>query len=180
MHRFRLVAIAVMLTAGASSAAPEPFPLPDLGRLFDAARQEMGEPLRLYSLEIESDGDTELLVRRNDRPDLVDHFALEDGEITGPDPVKFDEYPSTEALDWHEIDAREVDLASVPRLLDAARAKLHMPDARIGRISLERQDSDGVLTYENAAIWEVHLDDARHDGYVQFDTHGRVLHAERE
>jgi hypothetical protein len=180
MHRTRLLAIAVMLVAGASAAAPDPFPLPDLARLFDAARTEMGEPLRVYSLEISSDGDTELLVRRNDRPDLVDAFSLADGRLDGPVPVKFDEYPTLEALEWHEIDAREIDLARVPALLDAARAKLKMPDARIVRVSLERQDSDGVLTYENAAIWEVHLDDARHDGYVQFDTHGKVLHAERE
>jgi hypothetical protein len=174
-----LVSIFVPLFAGAAGAA-EPFPLPDLPRLFDAARAEMGEPLRLYSLEISSDGDTELLVRRNDRPDLVDAFSLADEEITGPAPVKFDNYPSLEALDYHEIDAREVDLRRLPALLDVARARLRMPEARVVRVSLERQDSDGALTYGNVAIWEVHLDDARHDGYVQFDTRGKVLHAERE
>jgi hypothetical protein len=178
MRRY-LVPIAALFVAGTAAAA-EPFPLPDLARLFDAARAEMGEPLRLYSLEVSSDGDTELLVRRNDRPDLVDAFSLADEEITGPVPVKFDNYPSLEALDYHEIDAREVDLGRLPALLDAARTQLRMPDARVVRVSLERQDSDGALTYGNAAIWEVHLDDARHDGYVQFDTRGKVLHAERE
>lgn len=170
----------VLFVAGPAVAEPEPFPLPDLARLFDAARDAMGEPLRIYSLEISRDGDTELLVRRNDRPDLVDWFKLEDGELTGPDPVKFESYPTLAALDYHEIDAREVDLAALPRLFDAARAKLKMPDASITGVTLERRDSGGFLTYENAAIWEVHLEDARHDGYVQFDAHGRILHDERE
>ena len=163
----------------AAVAAPPPYALPDLPALFAAAQAEVGAPLRIYRLELGSDGDAELLVQRNDRRDLVDVFRLEDGKIEGPGPVKFDEYPSLAALDYHAINGSEVDLARLPAMIDAARAKAKMPVGRVLRIKLERGDSGGFISYNNVALWSIWLDDERHDADVQLDLRGKVIHVER-
>jgi hypothetical protein len=179
MHRSATL-LSLVLAGAVPAAAAEPYAWPDLERLFAAALAEVGPPLRIFSLELASDGDAELLVQRNERPDLVDRFALADGTLQGPDPVKFDEYPSQLALDYHAIEAGEIDLARLPAMLEATRARLKMPDGAVARITLERGDSDGVLSYQGVPIWEFHLENARHDGYVQFDPHGKVLHVDKD
>lgn len=149
---------------------------PDLVPLFDAALADVGPPLRVYRLAVDWRGGAELLVQRNERPDLVDRFTLADGAVSGPSPVKFSEYPTVEAIDFHVIDAREIDLGLLPTLVARAREKLGMPDAAVSRITLERDDSDGFLTVTDVPIWELHLGNRRHDGYVQFDLRGKLLH----
>ena len=162
-----------VLMLGLVAAADGDYAWPDLGGFTHQLEQRLDAPLRVYKLELDRDGNADLWLQNPDRPDLIDSYELADGKINGPIPVKFEHYPSQEALDYHVIDAGRIDFARLPGMLAKARKELRMPEAELTRVTLERDD-------ENRAIWTMRLSDPRHDGTIELELGGKVLHAERE
>jgi len=95
-------------------------------------------------------------------------------------PVKFEHYPSIEALDHHVIELTSIDFQRLPSMLATVRGKLGLPDAHVVSIELERGDSHGMLTYSDLPIWTFHVETPRHDGRVELSLDGKVLDADKD
>lgn len=171
--------LAAMPVAGAEPA-PTATNWPDFDAAFGALIDRIGTPVRLYDLEFDDDAELEFCVQDVDRPLHVDCWTWVDGKLTGPAPVKWTSEPDVDAIDHHVIDLREVDFNRLPRMLDDARTRTKLPDARLVRVALERGDSSGFLSYTDRPIWTFTIDTPRHDGHVEFDLDGKVLHAKKD
>jgi hypothetical protein len=182
MARFLLVfACGIALaTARAAAAAGADYAWPNLTDFLQQLIDRVGAPVKIYRLEMDREGKVDLWIQDQGRPDLVDRYAYDHGAMSGPVPVKFSEYPSVAALDHHVIELTTIDFPRLPGMLASARAKLGLPDARVVSIELERGDSQGVLIWSDIPIWTFDVDTPRHDGSVQFDLQGKVLHAEKD
>jgi hypothetical protein len=153
---------------------------PNLTDFLSRLIKRLGPPLRVYKLTLDDDGAVDLWLQNNERPDLIDSYEYEQGEIAGPIAVKFDEYPSQAALDYHVIELLEIDFQRLPAMLARAREQLGMPDGKVARIELERGDSSGFISVADTPIWTIALGNRRHDGSVEFDLNGRVLHVDKD
>ncbi|HEV7490951.1 MAG TPA: hypothetical protein VGO25_09105, partial [Rhodanobacteraceae bacterium] len=104
----------------------------------------------------------------------------EHGKMSDAMPVKFEHYPSVEAVDHHAIELTTIDFQRLPSMLTAAKAKLGLPDGRVVLIELERGNTHGMLTYSDIPIWTVHVDTPRHDGRVELSLDGKVLDVDKD
>lgn len=180
----RLVAAlgALLLAAPFAHANPEndEYAWPDMSAFVRELVDRVGAPIRVYKVELDSDGNVDLWLQNRERPDLIDSYEYSDAKVNGPIPVKFEHYPSQDALEWHLIDLDRIDFARLPAMLARARKELRLPDAELKGIALERGDSSGLVTVSNVPIWTMRLGDPRHDGSVEFDLGGRVLSVDRD
>ena len=171
----------VTFTAAAADAPPRAdYAWPNLTDFLKQLIDKVGAPVKVYRLTMDRDGEVELWIQDQQRRDLVDVYKYEDGAMTGPAPVKFEHYPSIEALDHHVIELTTIDFQRLPGMLATARSKLGLPDARVVHIELERGDSSGMLTFSDIPIWTFLIDTPRHDGRVEFSLDGRVLDADKD
>ena len=184
MFLFRLLlclACAMAVSANAADAPPTSgYDWPNLTDFLKQLIDKVGAPVKVYRLTMDRDGKVDLWIQDQRRRDLVDSYEYEDGAIKGPIPIKFEHYPSVEALDHHVIELTTIDFQRLPAMLATARSKLGLPDGNVFRIELERGDSSGFLTYSDIPIWTFHLDTARHDGRVEFSLDGKVLDADKD
>lgn len=183
MFRFRcLFLLAGVLTVAAHADAPAKtdYAWPNLTDFLTQLAGKVGPPIKVYRLSMDREGKVDLWIQDQKRPDLVDSYEYERGTISGPTPVKFEHYPSIEAVDHHVIELTTIDFQRLPGMLASARSKLDLPDARVFLIELERGDSHGMLTYSDIAIWTFRVDTPRHDGRVEFNLDGRVLDVDKD
>ncbi|MGH8172256.1 MAG: hypothetical protein ACREPX_03865 [Rhodanobacteraceae bacterium] len=169
------------LSARAADApAASGYEWPNLTDFFKQLIDRVGAPVKVYRLEMDRDGKVELLIQDQRQRDIVDRYEYADGAMTGPSPVKFERYPSIEALDHHVIELTTIEFQRLPGMLETAKGKLSLPDAEVSSIGLERGDSSGMLTFSDLPIWTFHIETPRHDGHVEFSLDGRVLNAEKD
>lgn len=175
------VAFGFALTARATEAPTETgYDWPNLTDFFKQLIDRVGAPVKVYRLRMDRDGEVELLIQDQRQRDLVDRYEYKEGRISGPTPVKFERYPSLEALDHHVIELTTIEFQRLPAMLATARGKLGLPDATVSSIELERGDSSGFLTFADLPIWTFHIETPRHDGRVEFSLDGRVLDADKD
>lgn len=172
----------VCALAAAAADAPKTagYGWPDITDFLKRLVAETGPPIKVYKLTMDSDGKADLWIQQQARRDLVDSYEYDHGTMNGPIPVKFDHYPSVAALDHHVIELTTIDFQRLPGMLDSARTKTSLPDARVVRIELERGDSHGALTYSDIPIWTFYIDTPRHDARVEFDLGGKVLNVDKD
>ena len=175
-----LIACAITFAAHADAPAPSDYAWPNLTDFLKQLIGKIGAPIKVYRLTMDRDGKVDLWIQEQARPDLVDSYEYDHGTISGPMPVKFDHYPSLDALDHHVIELTTIDFPRLPGMLATARTKLGLPDARVVSIQLERGDSHGMLTYSHIPIWTFDIDTPRHDGRVEFDLQGKVLNVDKD
>lgn len=169
--------VAAMPASGADDAAHR---WPDFTGFLSRLVAEVGPPVKVYRLEIDRDGEVELLIQDRARPGQVDRYTYDQGTLGGPTPVKFREYPTVEALDQHVIELTTIDFTRLPGMLASARAKSGLADASVVTIRLERGDSSGALTWSGIPIWTFTLETPRHDGRVEFNLGGSVLDVDKD
>jgi len=175
----------LMAFAGSVAAAEAPASGADYGwpNLTDFLKQliaKVGAPIKVYRLAMDRDGKVDLWIQDQRRRDLIDSYEYEHGSMSDPMPVKFEHYPSIEALDHHVIELTSIDFQRLPSMLATVRGKLGLPDARVVSIELERGDSHGMLTYSDLPIWTFHVETPRHDGRVELSLDGKVLDADKD
>ena len=185
MSLLRSLFVFFFALAGIAANAAEPpaatdYAWPNLTDFLKQLIAKVGAPVKVYRLTMDRDGKVDLWIQDQQRRDLVDVYKYEDGAMTGPAPVKFEHYPSIEALDHHVIELTTIDFQRLPGMLATARSKLGLPDARVVHIELERGDSSGMLTFSDIPIWTFLIDTPRHDGRVEFSLDGRVLDADKD
>jgi hypothetical protein len=170
---------AAAATAAETSTAPD-YAWPNLTDFLKQLVDKVGTPVKVYKLTMDRDGKADLWIQDQKRRDLVDSYEYEHGAMSAPIPIKFEHYPSIEAIDRHVIELTTIDFQRLPAMLAAAKAKLGLPDARVFRIELERGDSSGFITVSDMPIWTFHIDTPRHDGRVEFSLDGKVLDADKD
>ncbi|HJT99090.1 MAG TPA: hypothetical protein VJ696_12315 [Rhodanobacteraceae bacterium] len=178
-----LVGLVFVFALAAIAAEPAPTPdyaWPNLTDFLKRLVERVGPPIKVYRLTMDRDGKVDLWIQDQNRRDLVDSYEYDHGAITDPIPVKFEHYPSIEALDHHVIELTDIDFQRLPSMLATVRAKLKLPDARVSSIELERGDSHGMLTYSDIPIWTFHVETPRHDGRVELSLDGKVLDADKD
>lgn len=185
MPLLRLLFCCAFAFVFASATAADPpaaadYAWPNLTDFLKQLIAKVGAPIKVYKLSMDRDGKVDLWIQDQQRRDLVDSYEYEHGAISEAMPVKFEHYPSTEAVDRHVIELTTIDFQRLPGMLAAAKAKLGLPDARVSTIELERGDSHGMLTYSHIPIWTFRIDTPRHDGSVEFTLEGKVLDADKD
>lgn len=183
MARFLWVGVLAFATAVASAAEPAmsaDYAWPNLTDFLKQLVDKVGPPVKVYKIEMDRDGKVDLWIQNQARPDLVDSYEYDHGTIEGPIPIKFEHYPSVAALDHHVIELTTIEFQRLPAMLDQARDKLGLADARVAYIQLERGDSSGFISLTDSPIWTFHLDSARHDGRVEFTLGGKVLDVDKD
>jgi hypothetical protein len=153
---------------------------PDLTDFFKQLAVRVPPPVKVYRLKLDRDGKVDLWIQDQAQRDHIDSWEYDHGTVKGPIPVKFEHYPSVQALDHHVIELTTIDFPRLPGMLASAREKLKLPDARVFLIELERGDSHGMLAYSDIPIWTLHVDTPRHDGRVEFDLGGKVLDVDKD
>ena len=179
MHRW-VVGLLFSALSASAVAADADFAWPNFTDFLGRLIQRVGPPVKVYKLKIDSNGGVDLWIQNQARPDLIDSYEYDHGKISGPIPVKFEHYPTVEALDHHVVELTTIDFQRLPGMLDSARERLNLPDAHVTFIELERGDSRGKHTYTDIPIWAFRLDAARHDGRVEFDLRGSVLNVDKD
>ena len=179
-----LFLLASMIAMASVRAADTPteadYAWPNLTDFLKQLVARVGSPVKVYKLTMDRDGKVDLWVQDQTRPDLIDSYEYDHGKVAGPIPVKFDHYPTVDALDRHVIELTTIDFPRLPGMLASARTKLGLPDARVVSVQLERGDSHGMLTYTDIPIWTFDVDTPRHDGRVEFDLQGKVLDVDKD
>ena len=168
------------LSQAADAPAAPDYAWPNLTDFLKQLIAKVGTPIKVYRLTMDRDGKVDLWIQDQQRPDLVDSYDYANGTMSAPTPVKFEHYPSIEAVDHHVIELTTIDFQRLPAMLATARTKLNLPDARVVSIELERGDSHGMLTYSDIPIWTFDVDTPRHDGRVEFSLDGKVLNADKD
>lgn len=166
--------------AGAAAPAANDYVWPNLSDFLRQIIHRLGPPVKVYKLELDGDGKVDLWLQDQARRDLIDSYEYDRGKVSGPFPVKFEHYPTIATLDRHVVELTTIDFQRLPEMLVRARAALNLPDARVSHIDFERGDSGGKHAYRDFPIWTFHMDSPRHDGSVQFDLAGQVLHVDRD
>jgi hypothetical protein len=183
MARILWVVLFGLVTAIANAGEPgvsTDYAWPNLTDFLKQLVGKVGAPVKVYKLTMDRDSKVDLWLQDQARPDLIDSYEYDHGKVSGPVPVKFDHYPSVDALDHHVIELTTIDFPRLPGMLASARAKLALADARVVSIQLERGDSHGFLTYSDIPIWTFDVDTPRHSGRVEFDLQGKVLDADKD
>lgn len=175
-----LLALGLACATATAGNAPADYAWPNLTDFLKQLIAKVGAPVKVYKLEMDRDGKVDLWIQNQAQPDLVDSWEYDHGTVKGPIPVKFTHYPSVEALDHHVIELTTIDFPRLPAMLDKAREKLGLPDARVAFITLERGDSSGFISLTDSPIWTFHLGNARHDGRVEFTLGGKVLDVDKD
>lgn len=178
-----LFCCALVFTAAASAAdapAAADYTWPNLTDFLKQLIAKVGAPVKVYRLSMDRDGKVDLWIQDQKRRDLVDSYEYEHGTMSEAIPVKFEHYPSIDAVDQHVIELTTIDFQRLPAMLATAKSKLGLPDARVFRIELERGDSHGFLTYSDIPIWTIQIDTPRHDGRVELSLDGKVLNADKD
>ena len=179
-----LFACVLAFAAGIAVAADAPptteYAWPNLTDFLKQLIAKVGAPIKVYRLTLDRDGNVDLWIQDQQRRDLVDSYEYEKGVMSEPIPVKFEHYPSVDAVDHHVIELTTIDFQRLPGMVATAKAKLALPDARVSSIELERGDSHGFLTYTDVPIWTIHIDTPRHDGRVELSLDGKVLDADKD
>lgn len=171
----------VSLVAAAADAPPSTdYVWPNLTDFLKRLIEKVGAPVKVYKLSMDRDGKVDLWIQDQRRRDLVDSYEYANGAMSEPIPIKFEHYPSVEALDHHVIELTTIDFQRLPSIVATAKQKVGMPDARVSLIELERGDSSGFLSFTDLPIWTIHLASARHDGRVEFSLDGKVLDADKD
>jgi len=184
MSLVRLLFSVAFVFSFAANAADAPastdYAWPNLTDFLKQLIAKVGAPIKVYRLTMDREGKVDLWIQDQKRRDLVDSYEYEHGTMGEAIPVKFEHYPSIDAVDQHVIELTTIDFQRLPGLLATAKSKLGLPDARVFRIELERGDSHGFLTYSDIPIWTVQIDTPRHDGRVEFSLDGKVLNADKD
>jgi hypothetical protein len=183
MARFLWVGVLALATAFARAGEAVPsadYAWPNLTDFLKQLVGKVGPPIKVYKLEMDRDGKVDLWIQNQARPDLVDSYEYDHGAIEGPIPIKFEHYPSVAALDHHVIELTTIEFQRLPAMLDKAREKLGLADARVSYIQLERGDSSGFISLTDSPIWTFRLGNARHDGRVEFTLGGKVLDVDKD
>ena len=178
-----LFCCALVFTAAASAAdapAAADYTWPNLTDFLKQLIAKVGAPVKVYRLSMDRDGKVDLWIQDQKRRDLVDSYEYEHGTMSEAIPVKFEHYPSIDAVDQHVIELTTIDFQRLPAMLATAKSKLGLADARVFRIELERGDSHGFLTYSDIPIWTIQIDTPRHDGRVELSLDGKVLNADKD
>ena len=181
-RRLLFVVLAFVTFAAAAADAPPAgdYAWPNLADFFKRLIEKVGAPVRVYKLSIDRDGKVDLWIQDPQRRDLVDSYEYENGTMSEAIPIKFEHYPSIEAVDHHVIELTTIDFRRLPSIVATAKQKVGMADARVSSIELERGDSHGFLTFTDIPIWTIHLDSPRHDGRVELSLDGKVLDADKD
>jgi hypothetical protein len=177
---FALLAFITLSAAAADAPPAADYAWPNLSDFLKRLIERVGAPVKVYKLSLDRNGNVDLWIQDQRRRDLVDSYEYENGQISEPIPVKFEHYPSVEAVDHHVIELTTIDFQRLPSLVATAKQKLGMPDAKVALIELERGDSHGFLTFSDIPIWTIHLDSPRHDGRVELSLDGKVLDADKD
>jgi hypothetical protein len=172
--------IACVAASAAETTVGNDYAWPNMTDLLTHLLAKVGPPIKVYRLTMDRDGKVDLWIQDQHRRDLIDAYAYDHGTLHDPVPVKFESYPTVAALDHHVIELTTIDFQRLPGMLDSARKKLDLADARVFSIRLERGDSHGFLTYSDLPIWTFDIDTPRHDGGVEFDLKGKVLYAHKD
>ena len=175
-----LMAFAGSVAAAEARASGGDYAWPNLTDFLKQLIAKVGAPIKVYRLAMDRDGKVDLWIQDQRRRDLVDSYEYERGSMSDPMPVKFEHYPSIEALDHHVVELTSIDFQRLPSMLATVRGKLGLPDAHVVSIELERGDSHGMLTYSDLPIWTFHVETPRHDGRVELSLDGKVLDADKD
>ena len=171
----------VTFTAAAADAPPRAdYAWPNLTDFLKRLIDKVGAPVKVYKLSMDRDGKVDLWIQDQQRRDLVDSYEYEKGTMSDAIPIKFEHYPSIEAVDHHVIELTTIDFQRLPSIVATAKQKVGMPDASVSSIELERGDSHGFLTFTDIPIWTIRLDSPRHDGRVELSLDGKVLDADKD
>jgi hypothetical protein len=182
--RRSLFVVFFVLAGIAANAADPPaatdYAWPNLTDFLKQLIAKVGAPVKVYRLTMDRDGKVDLWVQDQHKRDLVDSFEYKGGVMSDAIPVKFEHYPSIEAVDHHVIELTTIDFQRLPAMLATAKTNLGLPDGRVSTIELERGDSSGFLSYSDTPIWTFRVDTPRHDGSVEFSLDGKVLDADKD
>ena len=109
MFLFRLLFCFACTIAVSASAADAPatsgYDWPNLTDFLKQLIDKVGAPVKVYRMSMDRDGKVDLWIQDQRRRDLVDSYEYEDGAIKGPIPIKFEHYPSVEAIDLERGDS---------------------------------------------------------------------------
>lgn len=190
MPGFRIALCLIALAAGhayaattqtggrpAGHAASSAFPWPDFDDFLRQLTAKAGLPLRIYKLKMGANG-VDLWIQNPRQPDFVDSYEYDEGDMKGPIPIKFEKYPTLEAIDGHVIPREQVDFARLPTLADLACVAANLPDANVIGIKLERSESRGK-TKRWMPIWEFSLRSGDKYATVTYDLEGNLLHVDK-
>jgi len=177
---FAVLCLVTFVAAAADAPPAGDYAWPNLTDFLKRLIEKVGAPVKVYKLSMDRDGKVDLWIQDQQRRDLVDSYEYENGTMSDAIPIKFEHYPSIEAVDHHVIELTTIDFQRLPSIVATAKQKVGMPDARVSSIELERGDSHGFLTYSDIPIWTVQIDTPRHDGRVEFSLDGKVLNADKD
>lgn len=177
---FAVLCLVTFVAAAADAPPAGDYAWPNLTDFLKRLIEKVGAPVKVYKLSMDRDGKVDLWIQDQQRRDLVDSYEYENGTMSDAIPIKFEHYPSIEAVDHHVIELTTIDFQRLPSIVATAKQKVGMPDARVSSIELERGDSHGFLTFTDIPIWTIHLDSPRHDGRVELSLDGKVLDADKD
>jgi len=177
---FAVLCLVTFVAAAADAPPAGDYAWPNLTDFLKRLIEKVGAPVKVYKLSMDRDGKVDLWIQDQQRRDLVDSYEYENGTMSDAIPIKFEHYPSIEAVDHHVIELTTIDFQRLPSIVATAKQKVGMPDARVSSIELERGDSSGFLTFTDIPIWTIHLDSPRHDGRVELSLDGKVLDADKD
>ena len=177
---FAVLCLVTFVAAAADAPPAGDYAWPNLTDFLKRLIEKVGAPVKIYKLSMDRDGKVDLWIQDQQRRDLVDSYEYENGTMSDAIPIKFEHYPSIEAVDHHVIELTTIDFQRLPSIVATAKQKVGMPDARVSSIELERGDSSGFLTFTDIPIWTIHLDSPRHDGRVELSLDGKVLDADKD
>ena len=177
---FAVLSLVTFVAAAADAPPAGDYAWPNLTDFLKRLIEKVGAPVKIYKLSMDRDGKVDLWIQDQQRRDLVDSYEYENGTMSDAIPIKFEHYPSIEAVDHHVIELTTIDFQRLPSIVATAKQKVGMPDARVSSIELERGDSSGFLTFTDIPIWTIHLDSPRHDGRVELSLDGKVLDADKD
>ena len=177
---FAVLCLVTFVAAAADAPPAGDYAWPNLTDFLKRLIEKVGAPVKVYKLSMDRDGKVDLWIQDQQRRDLVDSYEYENGTMSDAIPIKFEHYPSIEAVDHHVIELTTIDFQRLPSIVATAKQKVGMPDASVSSIELERGDSHGFLTFTDIPIWTIHLDSPRHDGRVELSLDGKVLDADKD
>src|SRR4029079_13964501 len=120
---FAVLCLVTFVAAAADAPPAGDYAWPNLTDFLKRLIEKVGAPVKVYKLSMDRDGKVDLWIQDQQRRDLVDSYEYENGAITGPIPIKFEHYPSVEALDHHVIELTTIDFQRLPAMLATARSK---------------------------------------------------------
>ena len=119
------VALVFSFAANAADApASTDYAWPNLTDFIKQLIAKVGAPIKVYRLTMDREGKVDLWIQDQKRRDLVDSYEYEHGAMSEAIPVKFEHYPSIDAVDQHVIELTTIDFLRLPGMLATAKSKL--------------------------------------------------------